>query len=513
MSNSSLEFDNTLERSHVEYNPTDHSSNINKRLMERDNMFGISSRNEDFKHYGEITGEKIDVDEQEKGMPLRSMNMSSGLKKGRLSDKMTNNNRLDFDMFGQDSDDVKNKIKKNRTSKVSYLDQTLQSNLNFSGLDEVQDTILSLKETKIDPCKNLSLINNNFSWNIFNILQQNKYNDGFVISPINMMLILITFYLGSKSDTEKELHSFFQFPDKHTTMSGINNLSTILKNSSMIKYNTIIVESNIYKYINPAFSKYVKNLVDIDVINITTPEKLTYSTMQINSKFKKITNNILDTLLVPSSLTKKSLIIGANSMCIIPFWKYPFPIKYTKPYYFKGESTRKIKMMELQGKKINYVEDNLNQVIELEFTGNMCMGFILPKKHDDQNISSLNSEKIIYYVENMKKLPVEIIKIPKFKQHSKFRFGSLLYQMGLNNLFSKANLTDMITLQQYLYVSDFTHQIFIYVDERGKNNSNDIDEIYDTGFSKPLFFNADHTFIYYVRHIPTNTIISIGLFN
>ena len=36
---------------------------------------------------------------------------------------------------------------------------------------------------------------------------------------------------------------------------------------------------------------------------------------------------------------------------------------------------------------------------------------------------------------------------------------------------------------------------------------------YDTGFSKTLFFNANHSFTYYIRHIPTNTIILIGSFD
>lgn len=85
------------------YDSTIHDSNVNKRLMERDNNFNYESRNSKkdnkrkehhSKNKGEITKMDTKVDSYARGMPLRG-----GFEQNYMLENNNNYGLVDFEVF------------------------------------------------------------------------------------------------------------------------------------------------------------------------------------------------------------------------------------------------------------------------------------------------------------------------------------------------------------------------------------------------------------------------------
>ena len=162
-------------------------------------------------------------------------------------------------------------------------------------------------------------------------------------------------------------------------------------------------------------------------------------------------------------------------------------------------------------KNYNYYEDNVNQILEMDYyDNNFCMGFILPK--NSNNISLINNEQLQYYITQMKNKEINLIKIPRFKQETRYKIDNLFKKYGMKEIFSNADLSEIIPSFNFpIFITDIIHNTLIVVEEYGVKVSSVSTIIQSFGHSNQITnFIANHPFLYYIRFKPENIILFVG---
>lgn len=115
--------------------------------------------------------------------------------------------------------------------------------------------------------------------------------------------------------------------------------------------------------------------------------------------------------------------------------------------------------------------------------------------------------------EHMFETTVEVY-LPRFKLEDTFNLNEVLKAMGMTDIFteSKADLSAMSSGES-LVLSNIVHKAYVEVNEEGTTAAA------ATGAtivrrSLPLIevFMADHPFLFFIRHNPTNAILFFGKF-
>jgi len=478
-----------------------YTTTVDKRMTERANMFNSNSRFDKFNdnivkkdnygkfpdasNVGEITGETLELSDTEVGMPMRC---------GADSQAQTNmsfdhtikieqnkyNPRLDFNLY-----------EKKPQMNVSYFDPLQAGVASQFGSDYNAGESADLSETL-----------NQFSLNLLNVVNN---NNSLILSPFSIMQLMSLLYKGSSGQTERELKNFFSFSGKQNTFSNIRKVARHLTKS----VNAVFFSHNFP--VNRAFADHVETVGFVDNVDVNRSVKETH---RINGIVGNMTGGTINVLLEPGVINKNTRIILVNSIYFYSRWKNPFSVKHTKLELFHSLNRRKIMMMKQTDKTYNYFEDEYYQLLELDYKDDIfSFGIMLPKYNTDMKVQF---EQVQYYVSQMNKTELEVIKIPKFKQGSKFKMDNIFKKMGLKQLFVKADLSDITPSSDHLRVSTIVHQAFISVDEAGtKASAATACEVQEYGChseKKKIQFIANHPFIYYIRCIPENTFMFLGHF-
>ncbi len=107
------------------------------------------------------------------------------------------------------------------------------------------------------------------------------------------------------------------------------------------------------------------------------------------------------------------------------------------------------------------------------------------------------------------------VHLPKFKLQVESSLSEILQEMGMSSVFqeTKADLTGMSS-QDGLSISAVVHKAFIEVNEEGTEAAA-ATAVCLRGCALRLEFEsfiADHPFMFFIRHNPTNSILFLGRF-
>ncbi|CAH6421744.1 Serpin (serine protease inhibitor) [uncultured virus] len=481
-----------------------HNYNIERRLLERDDMFNLNSRDHEpekkrdvkksknSKNMGEITGKQFDINELEKGMPARFSLVSNF----NDMDNVSYNPQLDFDLF-----DAKPNIQ------VSYFDPNQFSqkiNPKFANINH-PSVIL---QPNIQNSNILSNIINGFSIDILNMYNLlTNYSKIFIISPFSISISQMVLYYCSHGNTETELRNFFSFPNKETCLSELNQIFINLKKNQNIKLINYIFISNIL----PINKLFVKKIDQICLVESFDQYNYHKEINKINSKINNYTNGLIKQAIQPNILNPNLSTVIVNIIYFYSNWKNAFQENNTFVKKFISTHQKNVYMMHQKDTFNNYFEDNLNQIIELDFSDDsFVMGLILPKKFD--NKLNISSEQFDFYIKNLNKKKINNIQIPKFTQSTKWKLNKLLKEIGLKNIFSHIDISSITNQRSDLHISDAIHEAIIIINEKGVTSSTFVSTMISTYSvsQDSINFIADHPFIYYIRYLPLNIILFIG---
>lgn len=348
--------------------------------------------------------------------------------------------------------------------------------------------------SKIDASINTDVlldINNEFAFELLNNYLVALPTNKIILSPYEIMTILIALYRGSNELTEKEIQSLLSCSDKETMLKMIN--ATTLTIPRMNSFSALFI-ANLF-HINKSYQQTISPIVTISKLDSSRPEEEVH---RINKQISQETGYASQFLSL-DFVQPNTGILAINTCQFRSTFRYQF--ESIKPESFYGYTLKIIPMMTATNTSQLYTEDSMNQLIELFYSNNMTLGVLLPKNKTTINKTDWAILKL--YIENLKKTNIGQIKLPKFTQQSKFDLRKMLENMGAKEMFYNANFSTISS--EKLNISAILHQTTISIDEAGT-------ELGQESPTSTIKFIANHPFIYYIRHLPSGLIQFVGVY-
>jgi hypothetical protein len=408
----------------------------------------------------------------EVGMPLR------GMSNNKKDDNIHINKHLDFDVYIDDNT-------KDNQYEIEYNDPFSKNNTNtfFSDINETT----SFKSTS-NPETICTPGINELNWKIFRLLQNNA-KLSFCVSPFCLNSLLGCLYICSKQYTEKILNNYCLYPKKEIVNEGLFNIFSQSKNYMT---NILFFDSTIK--INPIYANYINKITILDKIN------------DLDNKINKVNGWLYKTHGINNAIEYKHFIsnyqydiIGYNFINIKPDMNLLFNKKDTQMQLFKTIKQRDVPMMVSYNASVEYFEDVNNQIIEINASNNLIIGFILPKQI---SIPLIDNNYIETIYENLRPQTLDELFLPKFKHTNQYFFRNLLESTGLN-IFDNCNLNEITNKQ--LKINNIIQICTFTLTESNKQTQSH-------RTPNRVSFIADHPFIYYVKLSNNNCIILTGIF-
>lgn len=457
-------------------------SNIDRLFLEREFDKNKNS-DSDYENLGEITGDTMNGNNIDKGMPMRSQYNP----KKPIYDS---NKYLDFNLYD----------KKPSKQKVGYCDD----NNNYSSYADINNSMTSITQ-QVNPEYILTNSVEDIGSKMFKIMFNSLPNNNFMLCSFGLYSLFSSLYLLSNGNTENETKKFFNLPEKNIvnkSLYKLNNSISLSKSGNMINIKNFFVLGNNIPC-NLEELKMIEQFCTIIQVNIKNPVKealkLTYLIDRLMGK--QMRNPVTSTNI------ENLQIMLMTAVVIHPKWNNTFD-RMGKGIFYGYEAERKQEYLISNGKVFPYFEDNEHQLIEINFDGagdnaQYAFGIIL---HKTNQITETN-EKIHFYIDHMKPTTLDEVRIPTFTQDLKFRFNNIMKKMGYKTPFYKIHAPNIFP-EGNVQLHDIIQNVKIII-----NNSVREGSFHPTrGCHTIQKFIVDKPFFYYFRSIETKTIFINGLF-
>ncbi|XP_041505260.1 serpin B12 isoform X1 [Microtus oregoni] len=223
------------------------------------------------------------------------------------------------------------------------------------------------------------------------------------------------------------------------------------------------------------------------------------------------------------AIDDSTVLVLVNAVYFKAKWEKEFDCENTvdAPFSLSENEKKTVKMMNQKGKfRIGFIEELQAQILEMKYTmGKLSMLVLLPSCSKD-NVKSLKElenkishEKIMSW-SSSENMPEESVAIsfPQFIMEDSYDLNSILQDMGIKDIFdeTKADLSGM-SKSPNLYLSKIIHKSFVEVDEMGTEAAAASGAVTaEKAIPSWVEFNANHPFLFFIRHNPTNTILFCG---
>ncbi|XP_058412589.1 serpin B11-like isoform X2 [Diceros bicornis minor] len=189
----------------------------------------------------------------------------------------------------------------------------------------------------------------------------------------------------------------------------------------------------------------------------------------------------------------------------------------TKAMAFHQSKSVIVEMMYQTGTfKLAFIKEPQMQVLELPYVNNkLSMIILLPvgTANLEQIEKQLNVKTFHEWTSSSHMMEREVeVHIPRFKLEIKYELNSLLKSLGMTDIFNqiKADLSG-ISPDKGLYLSKVIHKSYVDVNEEGTEAAAATgDSFVVKRLPIRAQFMANHPFLFFIRHIPTNMILFCG---
>ncbi|XP_058603576.1 leukocyte elastase inhibitor-like isoform X1 [Onychostoma macrolepis] len=383
----------------------------------------------------------------------------------------------------------------------------------------------------------LSAANTQFSLNLFKKISEGNKSGNVFYSPISISSALAMVSLGAKENTAAQMLKVLGFNNPAQPESGQKTEEQIHSsfNKLMSELNkpgapyVLSLANRLYgeqsyqfveKFLNDAKRYYEAGLEEVDF-----KMKSDAACVDINKWVEKNTQGKIKDLLPQRSIDEMTRLVLVNAIYFIGNWEEKFPKEDTRDGQFElnKTQTKPVKMMhQTEEFPLALIPEMDSQVLELPYVGkNLSMLIILPNEIQDETTGLQKLEKALTYEKlmewtkpsMMQKQEVRV-SLPRFKMEETYDMKDLLISMGMEDVFNKqkVNLSGM-SPNNNLVVTKVIHKAFVEVNEEGTEAAaaTSIESILMSLRFSPVF-NADHPFLFFIRHNPTKSILFYGRF-
>ncbi|XP_052473836.1 leukocyte elastase inhibitor-like [Carassius gibelio] len=385
----------------------------------------------------------------------------------------------------------------------------------------------------------LSAANTQFSLNLFKKISGGNASGNVFYSPISISSALAMVSLGAKGNTAEQMFKVLGFtnppkpgaatPAPHVKEdqihSSFNKLMSELKKPGapyvLSLANRLYGEQSyqfVEKFLNDAKKYYEAGLEEVEF-----KKKSEAVRVDINKWVEKNTQGKIKDLLPLGSIDDLTKLVLVNAIYFKGNWEKKFPKEATRDGQFRlnKTQTKPVKMMNQKAQfPLALIPELNSQVLELPYVGkNLSMLIILPEEIEDETTGlqklekALSYEKLMEWTKPSKMLRQEVeVSLPRFKMEETYDMKSLLISMGMEDVFNrqKVNLSGM-SPNNDLVVSKVIHKAFVEVNEEGTEAAAATSVVIANRSFAPMFI-ADHPFLFFIRHNPSNSILFYGRF-
>ncbi|KAK7158327.1 hypothetical protein R3I93_009517 [Phoxinus phoxinus] len=389
--------------------------------------------------------------------------------------------------------------------------------------------------------EHLSAANTQFSLDLFKKISEGNASGNVFYSPVSISSALAMVSLGARGNTAAQMIKVLGFknplkphaatPGHHDSMDKIHSSFKKLMsklNKPGVPYmlslaNRLYGEQSyqfVKKFLKDTKSYYKAGLEKVDFMN-----KSEAARVDINKWVEEKTQEKIKDLVPQGVVDEMTRLVLVNAIYFKGDWEKKFTKEATRDGQFKLNKiqNKPVEMMHQTTQfPLVFIPEMDSQVLELPYVGkNLSMLIILPNKMEDDTTGlqklekALTYEKLMEWTKPSKMILQEVqVSLPKFKMEETYDMKSLLISMGMEDLFDgkKVNLSGMSSNND-LVVSKVIHKAFVEVNEKGTEAAaaNFLDVIgCASGFSPPKTFIADHPFLFFIRHNPSNVILFYG---
>ncbi|XP_032539610.1 serpin B12-like [Chiroxiphia lanceolata] len=401
-----------------------------------------------------------------------------------------------------------------------------------------------------------------FCLDLYNKLSRNAEDTNIVFSPVSISVALALIYLGARNNTAAQIEEVLHIRksaggmslgydqenaapemepketrERQPSFSQCNKdgdlnhkvfQTLLLQLQNLGERYVLTLANNLFIQqgfeIQQQFLMCTKELYGAMLQTVDFHGAVEAARRKINAWVESETQGKIKELFAPGVIDGHALLVLVNVIYFKASWEHKFEEQKTVQRDFKLNQNRKkpVQMMYQKGTfKLGYIEEVGAQILELPYAQKLLsMIILLPGDVADGSISGLEQieSKMTYEnlmlwtsVENMFETTVEVY-LPRFKLEDTFNLNEVLQEMGMTDIFteSKVDLSAM-SFAKSLVLSNVVHKTYVEVNEEGTVAAA------GTGASivrrsMPLteVFMANHPFLFFIRHNPTNTIIFFG---
>nr|XP_060630716.1 leukocyte elastase inhibitor-like [Anolis sagrei ordinatus] len=371
----------------------------------------------------------------------------------------------------------------------------------------------------------LANANTHFALDLFQKLIEANPTGNIFFSPLCMTSALAMVFLGAKGDTATQLSKTCHLDAVEDLHVRLHALSTNINRSDapyVLKLANRLYGEKTYcflkDYLTSTQKLYGTELSMVDFLNAAKSVRT-----QINQWVEGQTEGKITELLSEDSVNQLTKLVLVNAIYFKGTWEEKFEDKHTKdmPFRLSKKEKKNVKMMFMNKKlPFSYIDECKCRVLELPYRGKeLSMILLLPDDIEDDSTGLEQLEKQLTLgklqkwtsPQNMHSYNEVYVHLPKFKLEESYDLQFYLEALGLRDIFDsgKADLSGMSAAHD-LHVSKIVHKSFVEVNEEGTEAAAAAAAVAVN--SMPKKFNADHPFLFFIRHNPTNTILFFGRF-
>jgi len=267
----------------------------------------------------------------------------------------------------------------------------------------------------------------------------------------------------------------------------------------------------------PAFVDLVKKEYGATLEELDYEGKTEESRKAINDTIAKQTRDKIKDLIPQGEIKPDTRLVLTNAVYFKSNWASQFTKEMTKSKPFRVSADKKVDApMMVQQEHFAYMENDELQMLEMPYDMNgLAMLILLPRKVDGLAAleKGLSSKALEEWRAKLAAREVRV-SLPRFKFTAQFSLKDALVSLGMTDAFSdRANFSGMTTAEQ-LFISAVLHKAFVAVDEDGTEAAAATAVLMRPTAApmpqEPKIFNADHPFLFLIRHNATGAILFLG---
>ncbi|KAM9202039.1 corticosteroid-binding globulin [Dugong dugon] len=323
------------------------------------------------------------------------------------------------------------------------------------------------------PHRGLAPANVDFAFSLYKHMVASAPGRNIFISPVSISMALAVLSLGAGGSTRTQLLQGLGFNltetpelEIHRGFQHLHRLLGELETSlEMTMGNALFLDRRLE--LLESFSADTKHYYESEAL-ATDFQDWVGASRQINEHVKnKTQGKIVD--LFPELESPASLIL-VNYVFLKGMWAQPFDLESTSEEDFHVSKTTTVKVpMMFQSSFIKYLNDSVLpcQLVQLDYTGNGTVFFILPDKGEmDTVIAALSRDTIQRWSESLSLGQVHL-HIPKVSISGSYDLRGVLGDMGIADLFTNQANFSGIAQEAQLRVSEVVHKAVLHLEETG----------------------------------------------